>query len=122
MKKAIYALIAAMILIFSSCAGLDDASYQPKEQPHLYWKDIDVVVTDIDRQHWFATTHWYEVSLTVKSDEYGLVQSFTIKESGALNCPTQWEYREGDVVRAELYSWSMDSTGEVIRREIHKVY
>lgn len=96
--------------------------YEPKEQPHLYWKDIDVVVENVDSRHWFASTHHYIVYVTVKSDEYQLTYTDEFAGSGAFGCPEQWNYRKGDVVKAEMYSWVMDSTGEVVRREIHKVY
>lgn len=46
--------------------------YERKEQPHLYWKDIDVVVEQVDRRHWLACGHHYEVKVTVRSDEYNL--------------------------------------------------
>ena len=99
-----------------------DNAYQPQEQPHLYWKDIDVVVTDIDKRHWFASTHWYVVNLTVQSEEYGLIENFEIEGSGAFGCPKEWNYEEGQTVRAQLYSWVIDSTEEVTRRKINKVY
>lgn len=44
--------------------------YERKEQPYLYWKDIDVVVEQVDRRHWLACGHHYEVKVTVRSDEY----------------------------------------------------
>lgn len=93
-----------------------------KEQPHLYWKDIDVAVTSVDKKHWYASTHWYEVKVSVKSEEYQLTYTEVFKGSGAFGCPSQWEYDKGDTVKAKLYSWVMDSTGEVVRREIHTVY
>lgn len=119
MKKIVSLIALTAILLFSACSS---SSYTPKEQPHLYWKDIDVVVTDIDKQHWFATTHWYAVTITVKSEEYNLTKTLEIKGSGAFGCPEQWNYEKGQTVKAELYSWVMDSTGEVVRREIHQIY
>ena len=123
MKK--YALII-MLLIALCLTGCNiktkDSAYQPQERPHLYWKDIDVIVTDIDKRHWFATTHWYVVNITVESEEYGLSKSFEIKGSGAFGCPNEWDYEEGQIIKAELFSWVMDSTGEVTRREINKIY
>lgn len=119
MKKFASFITFAAILLFSACSC---SSYTPKEQPHLYWKDIDVVITDIDKRHWFAGTHWYVVEITVESEEYGLEETFEIEGSGAFGCPEQWRYEEGQTVKAELYSWVMDSTGEVVRREINQVY
>lgn len=119
MKKIALLVVLTAMLLLSACSC---SSYTPKEQPHLYWKDIDVVVTDIDKRHWFAGTHWYVVEITVESEEYGLEETFEIEGSGAFGCPEQWRYEEGQTVKAELYSWVMDSTGEVVRREINQVY
>lgn len=109
-------------LFVTGCSTPDDKQYQPREQPRLYWKDIDVTVTDIDRHHWYASTHWYVVNLTVKNEEYGMSKSFEIKGSGAFGRPNQWDYKEGQVVKAQLYSWVLESSGRVIKREINKVY
>lgn len=123
MKKLLSFLITIVIILcfFTGC-DLPQTDYVRPEEPHLYWKDINVVVTDIATRHWFASTHWYQVDITVESKEYGLERTFTYKGSGMFGCPSQWGYDTGDVVKAELYSWVMDSTGEVVRREIHAVY
>lgn len=121
MKKMMLITISLFIVVLSGCTNPDGAQYQQAEQPHLYWKDIDVVVTSIDKKHWYASTHWYEVTLNVESEEYDLAKKYIIKESGALNCPKQWDYCAGDIVKARMYSWVKDSTGEVVRREINRV-
>ena len=115
-------ILALLICIYGCAFPEPDPDYVPPEQPHLYWKDIDVVVTDISRRRWFAGTHWHEVTITVESQEYGLTRTLTYKGSGFFGCPSQWGYEVGDVVRAQLYSWVMDSTGEVTKRLIHQVY
>lgn len=115
------AIAALVIFAFSACDGVPTNNRTPVEQPHLYWKDIDVVVTDINKTHWYASTHWYSVDITVKSEEYGLEKSFNAKGSGAFSAPKEWEYEKGDIVKARLYSWVMESTGEVVRREIHSL-
>lgn len=121
-RLTMFLVLIFAIILLSGCKPHDPAIYQHIEQPHLYWKDIDVVVTNTDKRHWFATTHRYMVSLTVQSEEYGLTRTFQFDGLGLLGCPAQWEYEIGDTVKAELYSWVLDSTGEVIRREIAKVY
>lgn len=121
MKKMMLIAISLFIVVLSGCTNPEGAQYQQAEQPHLYWKDIDVVVTSIDKKHWYASTHWYEVTLNVESEEYDLAKKYIIKESGALNCPKQWDYCAGDIVKARMYSWVKDSTGEVVRREINRV-
>ena len=123
MKKCALIIMSLIILCLTGCnINAKGNTYQPQEQPHLYWKDIDVIVTDIDKRHWFATTHWYVVNITVESEEYGLIENFEKKGSGAFGCPKEWNYEEGQTVKAQLYSWVMDSTGEVTRREINKIY
>ncbi len=89
------------------------------EKPHLYWKEIDVVISDIDKRHWYASGHHYTIDLTVRSDEYGLSESFSLN---GMDAAAKWEYSEGDTVKAELFSWVIDSTGEVTKREINQVY
>lgn len=118
MCKKIVTVFCLLILL----SGCGNYQYQYVEQPHLYWKDIEVTITNIDKRHWFATTHRYMVSLTVQSEEYGLTKTFQFEGSGAFGCPPQWNYNVGDIVKAKLYSWVLDSTGEVIRRKIHKIY
>lgn len=123
MKKYALIIVLLIALCLTGCnIKTKDSAYQPQERPHLYWKDIDVIVTDIDKRHWFATTHWYVVNITVESEEYGLIKSFEIKGSGTFGCPNEWDYEEGQIIKAELFSWVMDSTGEVTRREINKIY
>ena len=112
------AIVLLVIFVFTACDSAPVNDKTPVEQPHLYWKDIDVIVTDISKTHWYDSTHWYSVDITVKSEEYGLTKSFNSKGSGAFGCPKEWEYEKGDVVKATLYSWVMESTGEVVRREI----
>lgn len=112
-------IFLCLILVLVGCSRNTD--YVQPEQPHLYWKDIDVEVTDIDKEHWFATTHWYRVTISVRSEEYDLEESMEISGSGAFGCPKEWNYEVGNIVKAELYSWKMDSTGEIVRREIHSL-
>ncbi len=122
--EKIFPILLLLLILLSGCDSQQSENMQldRKEQPHLYWKDIDVVVTSVDKRHWYASTHWYEVKISVESEEYQLTYTDTFKGSGVFGCPSQYGYNEGDIVKAELYSWVIDSTGEVIRREIHMVY
>lgn len=121
-KTILFALL--LLFILSGCAvqQTENMSLERKEQPHLYQKDIDVVVTSINKKHWFASTHHYQVKISVKSEEYQLTHTETHRGSGIYGRPSQWKYHKNDTVKARLYSWVIDSTGEVIRREIAKVY
>ncbi|MBO5434385.1 hypothetical protein J6A31_00990 [bacterium] len=108
--------------------GCDDDFWTTKnhhtyEEPHLYWKDIDVEVIDISTNHWYGgNAHRYEVRLTVYSEEYDLTEKITITGSGMWNKPKEFDYTVGQTIKAELFSWVMDSTGEVVRRKINKLY
>lgn len=123
MRKVIcFLLMICAIVSLSACSLERDPNYAPPEQPHLYWKDIDVEVTNIDKRQWFATVHRRVVNITVYSEEYNLTKTLTYEDSGMWVTNPAWEYKEGDVIKAQLYSWVMDSTGEVVRRDINKIY
>lgn len=93
---------------------------KPAEQPHLYWKDIDVVVTQISHNHWYAGyAHRYKVSVTVYSEEYNLTKTLIQEGSGMWGVPSHWNTKKGDIIKVRLYSWVYDSTGVVHKREIH---
>lgn len=121
MKKIIFIIMFAILCLVGCNMETTDETYEPSEEPHLYWKDIDVVITDIEKRHWFARTHWYSIEITVKSEEYNLTETIQEKSCGIFR-PNEWDYEEGQVIKAKLYSWVMDSTGEVVRREISQVY
>lgn len=116
MKYKFLLFTMLILLCFTGCSPNKNI---PTETTHLYWKDIDVVITSIDKRHWYASGHHYKVYLTVESDEYRLSESFTLNGSKAKE---MLKYDKGDVVKAELLSWVMDSTGNVIQRKINKVY
>ena len=122
MRKYVAGILFIFVILLVGCSFESNQNYVPKEQPHLYWKDIDVVVTDIDKRHWFATVHRYEVNITVHSEEYNISKTLNYQSSGAFAVIPGWDYEVGDVIKAELYSWVMDSTGEVMRRDINKIY
>lgn len=116
-KILLFVLIVGLFVAFTGC------NYEPverPEQPHLYWKDIDVVVTDVNQKHWFATVHRYELDITVYSEEYDLEKTLNYYHTGMV-LPPYWNAQEGDIVTAELYSWVMDSTGDVVRRDINRL-
>lgn len=113
--------IAAVLLAGCECP-VSDPNYVPPEQPIRYCKEIDVVVTDVYYRRWFAGTHWHEVIVRVESAEYGISGSFAFRGSGYLGVTKQASYKEGDVIKADLYSWVMNSTGEVVKRRISRIY
>ena len=126
-KQIIIALtFVVLACLLSGCTTTASSSETSKqtsyEQPHLYWKDVPVTVTAIDRRSWFAGTKWYEVAVSVHSDEYDLDATFTEKGSGFYGCPNAWNYENGDVITAELYTWKIDSANEVVKRRINRIY
>lgn len=123
MRKVIcFLLIICTIVSLSACSLEKNPNYVPPEQPHLYWKDIDVEVTNVDKRTWFATVHHRVVNITVYSEEYNLTKTLTYEDSGMWVTNPAWEYEKGDIIKAQLYSWVMDSSGEVVRRDINKIY
>lgn len=122
MKKLILLFLFLPLLLSGCTTQTLENTQSNREEPRLYWQDIDVVITSVEKKHWYASTHWYEVGISVESEEYQLTYTDTFKGSGAFGCLSQWDYEEGDVIKAQLYSWVMDSTGEIVKREIHRVY
>lgn len=114
--------VVTFILLLCSLTGCSHRPIYKQEQPHLYWKDIDVTVENIDNVGWFAGVPRYRTRLTVYSEEYQLTYTDEFVGSGAFGKPGQCDYKQGDIVKAELYSWVMDSTDEVIERKINRVY
>ena len=117
--KKILCVIFALIFCFTFLSGCEIEPVERPEQPHLYWKDINVVVEDVSKHHYFATVHHYEVNITVYSKEYNLRETLYLYSKGIV--PEYWDIEEGDTIEAELYSWVMDSTGEVIKRKINSL-
>lgn len=100
----------------------EDYQYTPQsESPVLYYKDIDVVVVKNEKYNHWGKVKKYSQSITVKSEEYGLEETFTYSSSGMFVNMPYWSLKEGDVIKAELYSWKMESTGEITKREINSL-
>lgn len=112
-------VIPLLLLCLCSCGGT--SNYTPPEQPHLYWKTVTAVVTDNDVRRWFAGTHHVKTATTVYNEEYDLEATLTAQGSGMFGAPWEIDLKKGDKVEVELYSWVYDSTGEVIKREIHHI-
>lgn len=109
-------IIAALACFVTLCGCTNSSSYV--EQEHLYWKTIEVEVTDIDFRHWYASGHHYTADVTVYSEEYNLTESFHLTNNSAMKMEG---VRRGDILEATLYSWKYDSTGEITRRCISSI-
>lgn len=72
LNKKLFVILVSLLFTFL-CGCTQNTQSEPTEQPHLYWKDIDVVVENVDSRHWFASTHHHIVYVTVRSDEYQLI-------------------------------------------------
>lgn len=94
LNKKIFVILVSLLFTFL-CGCTQNTQFEPTEQPHLYWKDIDVVVENVDSRHWFASTHHYIVYVTVRSDEYQLTYTDEFAGSGAFGYPEQGNYRNG---------------------------
>jgi hypothetical protein len=124
---SVFVIVAVIITAILGCWVVHemltyepDPNYVPPEKPHLYWKDIDVVITDIQKDR-SLNNRFLRVTVTVKSKEYNLEEDF-IFEGNWYYHPKFWDAQEGDIVKAQLYSWVMDSTGQVVKRDINCLY
>lgn len=95
-RTILFTLLLLFILSGCSVQQTENMPSERKEQPHLYWKDIDVVVTSVNKKHWFASTHHYQVEISVKSEEYQLTHTETCRGSGIYGRPSQWKYNKDD--------------------------
>lgn len=127
MKKFLGICLVLLGLLLIGCLFIDEQPVttggQPTqvEQPTLYYKDIDTVVTESLTWSTYCGTWWYYQSITVKSEEYGLEETFMFNSSGTFASMPYWSVQKGDKLKAELYSWKMDSTGEITKREINRI-
>lgn len=116
MKKIYLLLVILTMFLFVGCDT--NNNYQNTEEPHLYWKDIDCEVTKCEYKYWYASGSHFKAEVSVKSDEYGLTKSFTYEGMDAKNFENT---KIGDKVTCTLNSWALDSTGEVVKREIDSI-
>ena len=120
MKRVAILLLCFVLILFLFPACSVPEGYEPQEQPHLYWKDIDVVITDIQQDHWYTPpVHNYKITITVHSEEYDLTETLSATGRGMFGAPKHWDARKGDIIKVRLHSYVIDSTGEIVRRKIH---
>lgn len=55
-KFLLVGAMAMLIVVMTACSG-ENMTDVSEEVEHLYRKDIDAVVTDIDYRHWYASGH-----------------------------------------------------------------
>jgi hypothetical protein len=124
---SVFVILAVIVTAISGCWIMyemltfePDPNYVPSERPHLYWKDIDVVITDIQKDR-SLNNRFLRVTVTVKSKEYNLEEDFTFEGNNWYQ-PKFWNAKKGDTAKAQLYSWVMDSTGQVVKRRLNCLY
>ena len=123
-------LMLLLSFVLCGCEPDDKVPYMPKviwstantESPaninHLYWKDIEVRVVDVEHtSRKSGSVRRKCTTITVYSDEYNLTFTESYFGTGDI-----FDMRVGDIVWAELYTWKNDATGEINRREINRVY
>lgn len=125
-------LIIAGILIASVLAGFMWLGYYynntstektyVQEQPVVSNAEIPVVITSIDKQHWYASTHRWTLRMTVKNEEYGLEKSFDFSASGGFAAVPFWNNNVGDTLTANMETYTIESSGEIMKREISKIF
>lgn len=123
---AILGLLLAFILAGSILLGHYYNSISPKkayipEQPVVSNMEIPVVITSIDKRHWYASTHHWTLRMTVKNEEYGLEKSFDFSASGGFAVVPFWDNNIGDTLTANMKIYTIESSGEVVSRDISKV-
>lgn len=110
------ALIVSVLTIKILASNIVDAEiYANEESPKRYYKYADVVVTDIDARHWYASGHHWTTHITVKNEEYNISKSFNYTGSAAKEMS---DLKKGDIIQAEIRSYVIESTGEIVSREI----
>lgn len=122
----ILGLLLVSILAGSILLGHYYNSISPKkayipEQPVVSNMEIPVVITSIDKRHWYASTHHWMLRMTVKNEEYGLEKSFDFSASGGFAVVPFWNNNTGDTLTANMKIYTMESSGEVVSKEISKV-
>lgn len=123
---AILGLLLASILAGAILLGHYYSSISPKkahvpEQPVVSNMEIPVVITSIDKRHWYASTHHWTLRMTVKNEEYGLEKSFDFSASGGFAVVPFWNNNTGDVLTANMKIYTIESSGEVVSRDISKI-
>lgn len=124
MKKYLFRISCITIILLSVLllfCGCDTTYTPPPDTNHLYWKDIEVVITDVEHKTYGAAPAIrHSVIVSVYSSEYDLSGTYEFQNISLLD--KQFGYEKGDIVTAQLYTWKNNVTGEINKREIHKVY
>ena len=110
------------LLICSLCGcGTEYSPPEPIENPHLYWADREMEIVKITKLCSLNGVR-REVHCILYSKDYDCTFEYSDVSIGKMSRPRGWNYVEGDIVEAEVYTWKYDSTGEITQRIVHFLY
>ena len=119
-------LLITFFLLFVIFLGTFNQMSQVPEGTKLYKQDIDVVVTKINKSETPRYTgisvifdYDYDVDVTVYSKEFNTTEEFNY--SGLFHSK-YFDLNKGDIIQAELYTYKNESTGEIVKKEINRLY
>lgn len=108
--KKILALAIVLIIFLTSCGEIE--TYKNRT---INYEIVPATVTHVYKHQYYASTIWYNVEITVETDD-GLSETLWFKGQGAFGCPPEWDIEEGDVLDVEVEVIS--DNGEIISRDI----
>lgn len=117
LNKIVILLTMVLLIAVFSC-GCSTHDPDDAEQPQHHWKTVNAVITDIDKQHWSAGIHnYYDVNITLYNEEYD-VEGVIYRASDGMSDFGWWGCATGNTIKVQMDYWIMESTGEVVRKEI----
>lgn len=117
-------LLIIYFLLFVIFLGIFNQMSQVPEGTKLYKQDIDVVVTEISKSETprytgISVIYDYDVDVTVYSKEFNTTEKFSYSD---LFHSKYFDLEKGDIIQAELYTYKNESTGEIVKKEINRLY
>lgn len=123
-RDLIIPVLITFFLVFCAAIGTINQMSQVPEGTKLYKQDIDVVVTEISKSEFprytgISIIYDYDVDVTVYSKEFNTTEKFSY---GGLFHNKYFDLKKGDIIQAELYTYKNESTGEIVKKEINRLY
>ena len=120
MRKIKSLLLLLMIILITGCSTNQPVPISAEELVSFVM-ETDMLVYEVQQRQTLNNIH---KSVTVKlvDNETNETYKYTESTTGTIRRPSIWGIQEGDHLLVELRSWKMKSTGEIIRREVVKVY
>lgn len=108
MKKIFVMLLLIISIILSSCGNT--------EYDNFSYEDVEMVITKMDTNYFFAGTHHYIWDIEVYYKPYDLYYDEVSESTGAFGAPSFFNANEGDIINARIRN--NYSNGELINREV----